>query len=804
MLQGVMLVDAGGRYLEVNPAAARTLGLDRKTLLSCSLPEPWSNLSAADGTAVSAEEFPGLMVLKTGKPVRRKTVGWNRGDGSTLWLEVSAEPLQGGGALLSFDDITEHRVQSRKLERLTELYSALSQINQAIVWSPTKEALLDKISKVMVEIGRFAMSWIGWNDPETHEVRIVSRFGDKHGYLDGMLVRSDDTALGQGATGIAIREEHVCVVNDFLGSSAVSPWHDAARRSGFAASAAVPIRQDGKVCGALMVYATEKDCFGGQEIGLLEKAAGDITLALDNHELAAQRKRGEKELNREKTFTRALLDNLIEGVVACDRDGDLVLFNRTLTKWQGMDALKLPQDQWAKHYGLFEADGTTPLETHSNPLARSFNGEVLHDIGLVICAKDQPPRHLLCNGAPILDETNQKLGAVVTMHDITQRRKNEELLQNTLQRLELATTSANMGVWDWDLQLGTMTWDDRMFELYGTSHGEIQGTVQDWKDALHPEDLDRAIAECEAAIRGEVPFNTEFRVQHRNGTILWIKANAVVLRDQQGKPVRMIGLNQDITEQHDVQEQICRLSRDLEKRVEERTAQLELANKEMEAFNYSVSHDLRAPLQSIKGFSEILLGEYWKQLDDNGKRYLQRIRAGTQRMGDLITNLLRLSKASRSELNLADCDLSRLSSEIANDLTMANPPSRVEIAIQPGMMVQADHHLMQVVLQNLLGNAWKFTSRCQAPRIEVGEIVSPGGGKTFFVRDNGAGFDMAHADKLFNAFQRLHSTSEFEGTGLGLAIVQRIISRHGGRVWAKGEPGKGATFFFTIPERIGQ
>jgi PAS domain S-box-containing protein len=235
-----MLVDSEGHYLEVNPAAAELLGLDRATLRSFSLPEPWSNLSAADGSALAAEDFPGLTALRNGTPVRRKTLGWGREDGSTLWLEVSAEPLQGGGALVSFDDITAHRVQSRKVERLTELYSALSHVNQAIVWSPTKEALLDKICEVMVEFGKFSMAWIGWNDPATHEVRVLSKYGDKYGYLDNLQVRSDDTPMGQGGTGTAIREERTCVVNDFLGSPKASPWLEAARRSGFAASAAAP------------------------------------------------------------------------------------------------------------------------------------------------------------------------------------------------------------------------------------------------------------------------------------------------------------------------------------------------------------------------------------------------------------------------------------------------------------------------------------------------------------------------------------------------------------------------------------
>lgn len=312
--QGVMLVDAAGRYLEVNPAAADILGLDRETLLSCILPKPLSNLSEADGSVLAPGDFPGLVALRNGTPVRRKTIGWNREDGSTLWLEVSAEPLHGGGALVNFDDITEPRLQSRKVERLTELYSALSQVNQAIVWSPTKEALLDKICEVMVELGKFAMAWIGWNDPETHEVRIVSKYGDTNGYLDGLQVRSDDTPLGRGATGTAIREGHTCVVNDFHSASAASPWHGAAIRAGIAASAAVPIRKDGKVCGALMVYATEKNYFGSQEIMLLEEAAGDIAFAMDHHELDAKHRQDEELLKENERKYRKLFETMTEGV----------------------------------------------------------------------------------------------------------------------------------------------------------------------------------------------------------------------------------------------------------------------------------------------------------------------------------------------------------------------------------------------------------------------------------------------------------------------------------------------------------
>ena len=249
---------------------------------------------------------------------------------------------------------------------------------------------------------------------------------------------------------------------------------------------------------------------------------------------------------------------------------------------------------------------------------------------------------------------------------------------------------------------------------------------------------------------------------------------------------------------------ISGLNENLEQRVNERTAQLEAANREMEAFSYSVSHDLRAPLRSIDGLSQALLEDCQDQLDAAGRQYLSRIRLGTQRMGELIEDLLELSKTGRAELRRVEVELSGLARSVVDELARANPDSGVEVSIQPELRARADQHLIRVVLENLLGNAWKFTSKRRDPRIEFGGSVAPGGERIFFIRDNGAGFDMAHADRLFNAFQRLHLAADFEGTGIGLTIVQRIIHRHGGRIWAEAKPGEGASFFFTLPDPGGE
>jgi signal transduction histidine kinase len=249
-----------------------------------------------------------------------------------------------------------------------------------------------------------------------------------------------------------------------------------------------------------------------------------------------------------------------------------------------------------------------------------------------------------------------------------------------------------------------------------------------------------------------------------------------------------------------IQEQNAELQRardEMEQHVIARTAQLEAANKELESFSYSVSHDLRAPLRGIDGFSQALLEDYGDRLDAQGKSYLQRVRAASQRMAELIDDMLSLSRVSRGEMKSETVNLGALAQSIAAELQSADRRRTVEFTIAAGLVVRGDTRLLRVVLENLLRNAWKFTGKNSMAKIEVG-VDRQNGQPVYFVRDDGAGFDMAYAEKLFGAFQRLHSSTEFQGTGIGLATVQRVIRRHGGRVWAESKVGQGATFYFTL------
>jgi light-regulated signal transduction histidine kinase (bacteriophytochrome) len=253
----------------------------------------------------------------------------------------------------------------------------------------------------------------------------------------------------------------------------------------------------------------------------------------------------------------------------------------------------------------------------------------------------------------------------------------------------------------------------------------------------------------------------------------------------------------DITERVRAEQEVQRLNADLELRVVARTEQLEASNRELESFSHAVSHDLRAPLRAVDGFSEILIEDYGARLDITGQAHLRRIRGGAQHMNELIDGLLSLSRLNREELRAEPVDLSALAAAIVDALREADRDRQVEVSVAPGLTADCDPRLTRVALENLLGNAWKFTAGRDPAHIEVG-AVEHGETHWFFVRDDGAGFDMRYAGNLFGAFQRLHRQDEFEGTGIGLATVQRIVHRHGGTIRAEGDVGHGATFLFTL------
>jgi PAS domain S-box-containing protein len=334
-------------------------------------------------------------------------------------------------------------------------------------------------------------------------------------------------------------------------------------------------------------------------------------------------------------------------------------------------------------------------------------------------------------------------------------------------------------------------------EITGYARGEVAGnTPAILKSSLTPagtyQDLWRTILSgCE--------WRGELLNRKKNGDLFWENTLISPLKDDQGAITHFIAVKEDITERKRAEEEIGRLNASLEQRVAERTRQLAASNKELESFSYSISHDLRAPLRGINGFAHLMEESCHGCTKTDAVGYLSRIQRASTRMGDLIDGMLDLARITRTRIDCQPTDLSDMVRMILDDLADAEPDRQVQVEVQEGIAADADATLLRNVLQNLLGNAWKFTAKHGKARIAFG-CRQENDEAVYFISDNGAGFDMRYADKLFGAFQRLHGPQEFDGTGIGLATAQRIIHLHGGRIWAEGQPGKGATFYFTLPD----
>jgi PAS domain S-box-containing protein len=328
---------------------------------------------------------------------------------------------------------------------------------------------------------------------------------------------------------------------------------------------------------------------------------------------------------------------------------------------------------------------------------------------------------------------------------------------------------------------GAATYFNRAwFDLVGGKLEDWTGTQ--WFSVIHPEDLPDVKATWVTAKATQTPFMGIRRVLARDGSTHTMSYRASPVLDEQGLVAFWVGIDADITEIKAIE------------------AALRLSNHELEAFSYSVSHDLRSPLNTVDGFSRLLAKQLGADAGDRVTHYLSRIQAGVAQMGQLIEDLLSLAQVSRAPLSNKTVDLSALARSIMDEWQSRDPDRKAVVSIEKGLKAHGDARLVRVVMENLLGNAWKFSSHEGVAEITVGHTQDAAGLPVYFVRDNGAGFDMAYADKLFNPFQRLHAASEFPGTGIGLATSSRVIKRHGGKLWAESSPGHGATFFFTLPK----
>jgi len=525
------------------------------------------------------------------------------------------------------------------------------------------------------------------------------------------------------------------------------------------------------------------------ELGRLAASLGGMAQRLEQAQGALQ--------DQVQTL-QSILDNLRNGVVVADANGETLLVNPAALQLLGVTATDGRLEKGWERNTLYWPDGTTPYPADRLPLAAALRGEAVDWTEVFVRPPDLPQgRWLSVAARPLTNADGSLRGGVVVLNDVTAHRRAEAALRDSERLLKAILETLPVGVWVADPEGNITMANPASHEIWGgLKHiGTDQyEAYRAWWEKTHERMQAQRWPLARAVATGEGALAEPVEIEAFDGTRKTVAQSAVPLRDPNRHLIGFVAVSQDISQAQQREKQI----RELVEELRQRALDLEAVNKELEAFSWSVSHDLRAPLRSIEGFSRALLEDHAAQLRDEAQDDLRRVVAGALRMGQLIDDLLRLSRVTRSEIHPVTVDLSALAQSIAAELSKSQPEREVEFVIAPGLVVNADAQLLRIVMENLLGNAWKFTSKQATAKIEVGRALWQGQAM-FFVRDNGAGFDMAYRDQLFRAFQRLHPTTEFEGTGIGLATVQRVIHRHGGRVAADGAVGQGATFYFTLP-----
>ncbi|UCF13720.1 MAG: PAS domain S-box protein [Thermoplasmatales archaeon] len=394
-------------------------------------------------------------------------------------------------------------------------------------------------------------------------------------------------------------------------------------------------------------------------------------------------------------------------------------------------------------------------------------------------------------GDVIRDDKGMAIRMLGVVHDITKRKKAEDAVKVAYTELDQIFNTAADGMRVIDKNFNILRINDTFAKLVGIDKDKAVG--KKCYDVFPGSQCHTPRCPLTQILNGKEYLEYEVKKERSDGTKIDCIVSITPFLGHDGELLGIVEDFKDITDRKKSEVKIKKLNEDLTRQTVELTA----INKELEAFSYSVSHDLRAPLRSIDGFSQALLEDYEDKLDEQGKDYLRRVRKSTQRMGQLIDDMLKLSRLTRSEMHYEEVDLSKLARSVSEQLQKTEPSRNVNFIINDGLTTKGDNHLLQIALENLFGNAWKFTKRQSNAKIEMGKTIEKGK-QAFFIRDNGVGFNMKYADKLFVPFQRLHPSDEFPGTGIGLGIVSRIIHKHGGYIWAEAEVGKHATFYFTL------
>ena len=736
---GILMVDREGLITLVNSQTEQLFGYSRAELLGqpveMLIPKRYS--VHHPGHRLSFFEHPSARAMGVGRDLYGL-----RKDGSEVPIEIGLNPIEtaeGAFVLASVIDISERKRSEQVLRESEErLQTIIENLSEGLVISDLNGQLLHWNRPGLKMLGFSSMEECLLKLPEFEKIFELST-------LDGSVLKLEEWPLARVIAGEHLAGYDVCV------RRIDSDW-----KRVFSYGGAIVKEPNGQPLAFVTIT--------------------DIT----------ERYQAEENLRKSQEQLAGVIGSAMDAIITIDEQQRIVLFNAAAERmflYPAEDAIAKPLDQFiperfrAGHQGHIHNFGKTHV-------TRRGMGALGALFGLRADGEEFPIEASISQ-----IETDGRKFFTVILRDITERKRSEEALKEQARILDLAPVLIR------DLNGRIIFWNTGSEQMYGWKAEEA---LEKTTDSLLKTEYPRAVEEIKARVLAHGHWEGELIHTRKDGQQIVVASNWVLHRDENGKPKAILEVNNDVTERKQAEHEIRRLNEELEQRVADRTAQLQAANKELEAFSYSVSHDLRAPLRHIDGFSQALLEDYADKLDAEGKNYLHEVRNASQEMAQLIDDVLQLARVTRSEMRREEVNLSELARSVIADLQKRNGRANVSVTIKEGLTTRGDKRLLRIVLTNLLGNAWKFTSKQDQAEITFGS-EQRNGEISYFVRDNGAGFDMAYANKLFGVFQRLHTAGEFEGTGIGLATVQRIVYRHGGNVWAEGAVNQGAAFYFTLP-----